>query len=170
MIQIRNSEVKEAKIEKGVRQGCNLSPSLFNVYIEHAMKECKEKCIPGIKVNGKRIQMLRFADDIAILAGSKVCLQRALDGMAKILQKYNLKINKKKTEVMACSRKPIEISMRLGGKPLKQVNTFTYFGSKIRSDGRCAMDIRTRIAQAKQAFNKKKQLLTSKKLEVNVRK
>ena len=41
---------------------CNLSPLLFNIYIEQATNECKEYCT-GIKVNGVRIQMLRFADD-----------------------------------------------------------------------------------------------------------
>ena len=58
---------REAAIRKGVRHGCNLSPLLFNIYIEQAINECKEYCI-GIKVNGVRIQMLRFADDIVIIA------------------------------------------------------------------------------------------------------
>jgi len=58
---------REAAIRKGVRQGCNLPPFLFNIYIEQAINECKEYCT-GIKVNGVRTQMLRFADDIAIIA------------------------------------------------------------------------------------------------------
>jgi hypothetical protein len=65
-LKIKDSK-REAAIRKGARQGCNLLPLLFNIYIEQAINECKEYCT-GIKANGVRIQMLRFADDIAILA------------------------------------------------------------------------------------------------------
>ena len=58
---------RKASIRKGVRQGCKLSPLLFNIYIEQAINDCKEYCT-GVKVNGVRIQMQRFADDIAIIA------------------------------------------------------------------------------------------------------
>ena len=57
---------RDAAIRKGVRQGCNLSPLLFNIYIEQAINECKEYCT-GVKVNGVRIQMVRFADDTVII-------------------------------------------------------------------------------------------------------
>jgi len=49
---------REATIRKGVRQGCNLSPLLFNIYIEQAINEYKEY-YTGIKVNGMRIKMLK---------------------------------------------------------------------------------------------------------------
>jgi hypothetical protein len=52
-IKIKDSK-KEAVIRKVVRQVCNFSPLLFNVYIEQAINKCKEYC-PGIKVNGMRI-------------------------------------------------------------------------------------------------------------------
>jgi len=50
-----------------MRQVCNLSHFVVNKYVEKAINDCREYCT-GIKVNGKRIQMLRFADDIAIIA------------------------------------------------------------------------------------------------------
>jgi len=49
---------EEANIEKGCRQGCNLSPTLFNLYIEEVLKKIREKGICGIRVNGMLIQML----------------------------------------------------------------------------------------------------------------
>jgi hypothetical protein len=52
-----------------MRQGCNLSPSLFNIYIEQSIHECKEY---GIKMKGMRIQMLRFAGDVAIIAQDEI--------------------------------------------------------------------------------------------------
>jgi hypothetical protein len=53
----------KAKIDKGVRQGYNRSPALVNMCIEEAIKGIEEQ---GIKLNGEEINMLRFADDIAI--------------------------------------------------------------------------------------------------------
>jgi len=79
-----------------VKQGCILSPLLFDIYIEQATNECKEYCT-GIKVNGVRIQVLRFADDIAIIAQEETNLKRALESLDDILKNnYKMKINRKK--------------------------------------------------------------------------
>ena len=74
-IKIKESK-REAIIRKGVRQGCNLSPLLFNIYIQQAINECKEYCT-GIKVNGEGIQVLRFADDIVVIAQDEINLKSA---------------------------------------------------------------------------------------------
>jgi len=68
-----NNQV-EAKIVKGVRQGCNLSPTLFNLYIEEALKEIRKENIGGILV-----QMLRFADDIAVIGESEEDITNMLE-------------------------------------------------------------------------------------------
>jgi hypothetical protein len=67
-----------------LRQGCNLSPLLFNIYIEQAINERKEYCT-GIKVNGTRIQTVRFANDIAIKAKDEINLKTALEHLDDIL-------------------------------------------------------------------------------------
>jgi len=77
--QTTSIKIKESKrgtaVRKGVRQGRNISPLLCNIYIEQATNECKEFCT-GIKVNGVRIQMLRFADDTAIRAQDEINLKK----------------------------------------------------------------------------------------------
>jgi len=83
-IKIKESR-REATIRKGVRQGCNLSPLLFNICIEQAINECKEYCT-AIKVNGGRIQMLRFADDVVIIVQDGINLKRALERLDDILK------------------------------------------------------------------------------------
>ena len=81
-----------------MRQGCNLSPLLFNIYVEQAINEYKEYCT-GIKVNGMRIHMLRFADDIVIIAQDEINLKRSLESLDDILKSgYKLKINRKKKQ------------------------------------------------------------------------
>jgi hypothetical protein len=78
-IKIKDSK-RETVIRKGVRQGCKLAPLLFNIYKEQAIKECKEYC-DGIKVNGMRIQMLRFADNIVLIAQNKINIKTALGSL-----------------------------------------------------------------------------------------
>ena len=58
---------REAVFRKGAKKACNLLPLVFNIYIEKAINEYKGYCT-GIKLNGTRIQMLKFADYIAIVA------------------------------------------------------------------------------------------------------
>ena len=96
-IKIKESK-REATIRKGVRKGCNVSPLLFNIYIKKAINECEGYCT-GIKVNGMRIQMLRFADNIAIIAQDEINLKRALESLDCILESNcKMKINSKKIQ------------------------------------------------------------------------
>ncbi|PGH37471.1 MAG: hypothetical protein CRN43_21000, partial [Candidatus Nephrothrix sp. EaCA] len=99
-IRIEGEYSEPGLIGRGVRQGCPLSPLLFNIYIEELIREALEDTEEGIKVGGKIIKALRFADDQAMLAGSEYDLQRMLDRLNRISAEYNMKINTKKTKVM----------------------------------------------------------------------
>lgn len=86
---------EEARIKKGVRQGCNLSPILFNAYVQQAIDELREETNLGIKVQGMKIDMMRFADDIAVLTEDECDMNEAISQIDTIfLNRYNLKINK----------------------------------------------------------------------------
>ena len=160
------------EFEKGVRQGCSLSPMLFNLYIEQAVKETKDKFGEGIKVQGEEIKTLRFADDIVILSETAEDLEEQLNGMDRVLkERYKMKINKSKTKVMECSltKSGDAEGIRLGNETLKVVDEFCYLGSKITYDGRSSEDIKCRLAMARKAFVKKRNLLTSN-IDLSVRK
>jgi len=84
-------------------------------------------------VNGMRIQMLRFADDtaivgqddMAIVAQDGIYLKRALESLDDILKsKYKMKINRKKTEVMVCCKEFENINIKMDDYALKQVSKF----------------------------------------------
>jgi hypothetical protein len=64
---MRDGSHIEAKINKRVRKGCNLLPSFFNMYLEEAIREAQDIILNGIKINKEQINMLRFADDIAMI-------------------------------------------------------------------------------------------------------
>ena len=171
MIRIEGEE-REATVHKGVRQGCSLSPLLFNLFIEHAMLEIKEEYGKGVMVQGDEIKTLRFADDIVILSESGEDLEDMLNSMEFVLKSnYGMNINKNKTMVMECSRtKTGEASaIQLGNEKLREVDQFCYLGSKITSDCRSNVDIKCRLAQARNAFLKRRDLLRSG-IDLNIRK
>ena len=88
------------RIKKGVRQGCVLSPYLFNIVAEMAMRETLEGLQGGIIIGGRRISNLRYADDIVLLAESVIDLQRLINRLDKVSRKFGLLINIDKTKVM----------------------------------------------------------------------
>ena len=73
------------------------------------------------------------------------------------------------TKVMRISRQPSPITITIDQKQLENVKCFKYLGSMLTEDGRCTCEIKSRIAMAKAAFNKKKNLFT-RKLDLNLRK
>ena len=67
------------KIKKGVRQGCLLSPCLFNLYPEHIIRNARlDELQAGIKIDGRNINNLRYADDTILMVESKEELQNLL--------------------------------------------------------------------------------------------
>ena len=168
-VKIKESK-REAAIRKGVGQGCNLSPFLFNIYIEQPTNECKEYCT-GIKANGVRIQTLRFADNIASIAQDEINVKRALGSLDDILKSnYKMKISKEKTEIMVCSKYFENINIKIDDNALKQVPKFKYLGSIITEDGKNKEGVIQRIKEVEVMFNNKKQILCSNNLSLEMKK
>ena len=91
-------------IGKGVCQGCILSPCLFNVYAEDIMRNAGlEKTQAGIKIAGRNLNNLRYADDTTLLAESEEELKSVLMKVKVESEKVGLKLNIQKTKIMASS-------------------------------------------------------------------
>ena len=90
------------QIGKGVRQGCILSPCLFNLYAEYIMRNAGlEKAQAGIKIAGKNINHLRYADDTTLMAESEEELKSLLMNIKEDSEKVGLKLNIQKTKIMS---------------------------------------------------------------------
>ena len=90
------------QIGKGVRQGCILSPCLFNLYAEYIMRNTGlEEAQAGIKIAGRNINNLRYADDTTLKTESEEELKSLLMKVKEESEKVDLKLNIQKTESMA---------------------------------------------------------------------
>ena len=90
------------KIGKGVWQGCILSPCLFNFYEECIIQNARlEEAQAGIKIAGRNINNLRYADDTTLMAESEEELKSFLMKMKEESEKVGLKLNIQKAKIMA---------------------------------------------------------------------
>ena len=94
------------RIEKGVQQGCLLSPCLFNVQAEHIMRNARlDELQDGIKIGRRNINNLRYVDDTTLMAESKEELKSLLMRVKEQSEKAGLKLNIQKTKIMAYRQK-----------------------------------------------------------------
>ena len=116
------------QIGKGVCQGCILSPCLFNLYAEYIPRNAGlEEAQAGIKIAGRNINNLRYADDTTLMAESEE-LKSLLVKAKEESEKVGLKLNIQKTKIMASG--PIT-SWQIDGKTVETVADFILGGSKI---------------------------------------
>ena len=109
------------QIGKGVRQGCMLSPCLFNLYAEYIMCNARlDEAQAGIKIAGRNISNLGYAHDTTLRAESKEELKKLLMKVKEGNEKVGLKLNIQKTKIMASG--PIT-SWQIDGKQWKQCQT-----------------------------------------------
>ena len=129
------------QIGKGVHQGCILSLCLFNFYAEYIMRNSElEEAQAGIKIAGRNINNLRFADDTTLMAESVEELKSLL--MKEESEKVGLKLNIQKTKIMASG--PIT-SWEIDVETVETVSNFIFWGSKITADVDCSYEIKRHL-------------------------
>ena len=124
---------------KRVHQGCILSPCLFNFFAEYIMRNAGlEVAQAGIKIAGRNINNLRYADDTTLMAESEE-LKSLLMKVKEESEKVGLKLNTQKTKIMASG--PIT-SWQIDGETVETVSDFIFLGSKVTADGDCSREIK----------------------------
>ncbi|KAB0374550.1 hypothetical protein FD755_013042 [Muntiacus reevesi] len=129
------------QIGQGIHQGCILSLCLFNLYAEYIMRMAGlEEAQAGIKITGRNINNLRYADDTTLMAESEEELKSLLMTVKGESEKVGLKLNIQKTKIMASG--PI-ISWQIDGETVETVSDFILGGSKITADdGDCSHEVK----------------------------
>ena len=151
-IRWNNEKCEPFNIQKGVRQGCILSPHLFNVYTEQIMREADIDGM-GLNIGGRDMTNLRYSDDTALLSDNLTSMKRILHRVDTAGKRAGLQLNAKKTKVMHISGREssgIPPDIKINQTSLENVDQFKYLGSIKTTDGTCRKDIVTRIGMAKQ--------------------
>ena len=149
----------------GVRQGCLLSPDLFNLYLHHIVQEALRHNQDGVQVADVVIKTAAFADDIDQITRTEAAAQSTLTAINNSGKDYGMEISKEKTKILVHSKEPTKTSITLDGVELEQVNQFQYLGSTITTDNSSKPEIYRRCALASAAFGKLEPIWKDKKIQ-----
>ena len=134
-----NSDTSEEFLyRKGVRQGCNLSPLLFSLFIHDLEKYLVENNSGSIEINSTNLHLLLFADDLVLLADTPAGLQKSIQILGDYCSKWNLRINMEKTKVMEFRfqrRKDPSPPYSLHNQIIEVTKSYRYLGIILTSNG-----------------------------------
>ena len=159
VVRLQEGNSEEFRIERGVRQGCVLSPKLFNMYTEPIFRAIEE--LPGLTIGGENINNFRYADDTALVADSEERLQEIVNVVKERSEEMGLFMNVSKTKSMRVNKAEEErrIETFINGETLDQERDCKYLGQIITDYGKCEKEIKRRIAIARSTFINMKDVL-----------
>ena len=127
-----------------------LSPCLFDLYAEYIMHNAGlDEAQAGIKIAGRNINNLRYADDTTLIAETEEELKSLLMKVKEESEKVGLKLNIQKTKIMASG--PITL-WQIDRETMESVTDFIFLGSKITADGDCSHEIKGRLLLGRKAM------------------
>ena len=172
------SKVSESfEVKMGLRQGCVMSPWLFNVYMDGVVREVYARVNGmGVKmrVHGESewiLSQLLFADDTALVAESAEQLQCLVREFGRVCERRKLRVNVDKSKIMCVGVNvdPSLCNIRLNGERLEVVNSFKYLGSCFSSDGGVKEDVSMRLGEGMRAFGAMKRVWSGRSVTVRVK-
>ena len=152
------------QIGKGVRQGCILSPCLFNLYAEYILRNAGlDKAQAGFKIAGRNINNLRYANDTTLMAESEEEIKSLLMKVKKESEKIVFNLNIQKTRITKSS--PVT-SWQIDRET---VADFIFLGSKITADGDCSHKIKRCLFLGRKVMTNLDSILKSRDITLSIK-
>ena len=173
------SEVSEwFPVRVGLRQGCVMSPWLFNLYIDGVVREVNARVLGrGLKLidrddNDWEMNQLLFADDTVVVADSEKKLCQLVQEFGRVCKRRKLRVNVGKSKVMRCTRNEdgTRLNVLLEGEVLEEVDQFKYLGSIISANGGVEADVSHRVNEGCKVFGAMNGVIRNRGLEMAVKK
>ena len=144
-----NNQIGESfRTSIGVRQGCILSPVLFNIFLEHIMMQTLQGFTPTLTINGRPISNLRFADDIDLIGENFDQVQDLTSRLHVAAKSVGMEISTEKSKILISGGDSTGSCIKLDCHVLEEVETFKYLGSTLTKDGRSIKEIKIRLSLA----------------------
>ena len=135
----------------GVRQGCLLSPTLFNIFLERIMSDALEEHDGKVSIGGR----IYYQSAIDALAEEEQELEALVESLDKTCTRYKMEISAEKTKLMTNSANGMQRELKVKGQKLGKVTSFKYLGAVVSDDG-SKPEVLSRIEQATAALTKLK--------------
>ena len=172
------SEMSEwFQVRVGLRQGCVMSPWLFNLYIDGVVREVNARVLGrGLKLidrneNDWEMNQLLFADDTVVVADSEEKLCRLVSEFGRVCKRRKLRVNVGKSKVMRCTKNEgsARLNVMIDGEALEEVDQFKYLGSVIAANGGVEADVSHRVSEGCKVLGAVNGVIKNRGLGMNVK-
>ena len=176
-VRVGNEMSEWFTVRVGLRQGCVMSPWLFNLYIDGVVREVNARVLGrGVELidandNAWQMNQLLFADDTVVVADSEEKLCQLVNEFGRVCKRRKLRVNVGKSKVMRCTNGEDgnRLNVVLDGEVLEEVSQFKYLGSVIAADGGVEADVRHRVNEGCKVLGAMNGLMKNRGLEMDVK-
>ena len=165
-------------VKVGLRQGCVMSPWLFNIFLDGVMREVREKagdvgaCMQDARSKCEwRVEWLMFADDTVLVSDSERKLQKLVKEFGSVCKRRKLAVNVGKSKVMRIGkiREGNILDIQLNNARMEEVDCYRYLGVDVSSDGRMNEEISHRMGEARKASGALQRLWKNRRMSVQAK-